>query len=567
MGFSKITTLLCLFCFSCISTHHHAPVALHDTTPNSIQSRILYLAKKGSIEHSIDLYFHYIQESHNHDFELLQSIGYELLNQGIKSNNKEQMLTIYGAGIVNNANLFYILEHGINNNYHQIQLASIYFLAKMNDDRAYSLIHNALSSQFLDVKIEAAYYLAQIKDQEVIGQIESLMYKSDKKIRYVFPQLFAMCGNYRSINILKQLLSDKDTAVSVQSILNAAYYNHDNLLPQIRILSTHINIAKQEACAKALSIFNDEYSTKHLKKLSTSNADNVRLSALLALYNLGQDVLIKIEEMASHGNIFAIFSLRDIPNSKKTLKSLIKNPNINIRINAALALLHMHDPSSVPVLLEILLRNSKGLALEQIYTIGSSLHAYKALYSSYAKWQDQPYLYELSSVLNENILKKSINLDESDFLLIAQSIFNTNQYYLIPTTVELLESLKTDRAIQLLKQQQQRPGSPLIRAYCNLALFRTGEEGPYRENIQQWIKEQKDTDMIRFRPLIPHQLTKNFSHYELTPEETSRLLIESYQSLAAKQDPQGIETLLYAIRNGNKKNRYALAGLLIKATE
>ena len=54
--------------------------------------------------------------------------------------------------------------------------------------------------------------------------------------------------------------------------------------------------------------------------------------------------------------------------------------------------------------------------------------------------------------------------------------------------------------------------------------------------------------------------------YQLTPQETSRLLVETYESLVQQQDQEGIALILDAIKSGNRKNRYALAGLLIRAT-
>jgi hypothetical protein len=53
--------------------------------------------------------------------------------------------------------------------------------------------------------------------------------------------------------------------------------------------------------------------------------------------------------------------------------------------------------------------------------------------------------------------------------------------------------------------------------------------------------------------------------YYLTPEDASRLLVESFESLVQTQDDLGIDLLLEAIKDGNRKNRYALAGLLIRA--
>ena len=57
------------------------------------------------------------------------------------------------------------------------------------------------------------------------------------------------------------------------------------------------------------------------------------------------------------------------------------------------------------------------------------------------------------------------------------------------------------------------------------------------------------------------------SPYDLTPEDNSRLLIETYQSLAEKQADRSIDLLLEAMKDGNPKNRYVLAGLLLRALQ
>ena len=58
-----------------------------------------------------------------------------------------------------------------------------------------------------------------------------------------------------------------------------------------------------------------------------------------------------------------------------------------------------------------------------------------------------------------------------------------------------------------------------------------------------------------------------FGGYELTPEETSRLYIDTMETFAKGQDDQGLFVILNAIKSGNSKNKYALAGLLIRTNQ
>jgi hypothetical protein len=76
--------------------------------------------------------------------------------------------------------------------------------------------------------------------------------------------------------------------------------------------------------------------------------------------------------------------------------------------------------------------------------------------------------------------------------------------------------------------------------------------------------------MIRFRPLIPWNLRQpeaSGSSFELTPDESSRLLIEAYEALADRHDLEGIDCIVEGIKNGNPQNRYVLAGLLMRAIQ
>ncbi len=99
-----------------------------------------------------------------------------------------------------------------------------------------------------------------------------------------------------------------------------------------------------------------------------------------------------------------------------------------------------------------------------------------------------------------------------------------------------------------------------------MALYRLGEEGPYADNLYAWIKQSAHEDFIQLRPVIPWELDDEKTSYKIAPHETSRLLIESFEALTRKQDNYGIHGLLEAIRHGNNKNKYALAGLLIRAS-
>jgi hypothetical protein len=93
------------------------------------------------------------------------------------------------------------------------------------------------------------------------------------------------------------------------------------------------------------------------------------------------------------------------------------------------------------------------------------------------------------------------------------------------------------------------------------------EEGPYEELVNNWVMQQKGAELIRLRPILPWKFRLESAEFTLTPEETSKLLIDTYLSIAQRRNEKSISFLLEAIQMGNPINRYALMGLLMRATE
>jgi hypothetical protein len=148
-------------------------------------------------------------------------------------------------------------------------------------------------------------------------------------------------------------------------------------------------------------------------------------------------------------------------------------------------------------------------------------------------------------------------------------VFETRQGELIPLLISLMENLQTPEAIELLVAKAQSAGAPLTRAYCNLSLLRLKKGEQYKTAVLNWITLKKNTELIRFRPMLPWnvRLSDKASAFELTPEENSRLLIECYGTIVQEHDDHSIDIILDGLKNGHAKNRFVLAGLLIQAIQ
>jgi len=546
--------------------------SLFGSEPTISKNQVLYLMQAGEAERGIRLYQDYVKETGKHDFSILEQMGYILIHQGAQSSDEEcQLLSMYGLGIAGSLEGMDLYEIGMTSHNPLIQMATIQFLSNIQDDQVESLLFKAFNSPYLAVRMEAAYALAMRRSDQVTGMIDSLMQKLPPYFHVYFPELFGMIGTSDAMGVLKRMISSPHLNVRLAAILAAAKFGRDDFLNDIRAAATHSDQAEQETCAAALGYLKDSHSIPLLKTLSTSQSINVKLAACQSLAILGDHAFREpIMESALQKNPLAIPMLTPLPNTEHLLVSLLNDYNFQIRANSALVLLKKRDPRCVPTLLQMLLRDEKDLGFQPIYSLGHALMAWKVIPSctQYAKktQQDIP---SITLALREQILLDTLELPEEAFLNIAHKIFIHKQNDLIPLLVRLLENLNTPDAISLLQEESRHAGAPFIRTYCHLALFRMNIEGPHKDTLYEWIESRKDHELIRFRAMLSWTDRKdtNTSSFQLTPEETSRLLIEAFETLAESHDMRGIDILLTSLRSGNQKNRHALAGLLLKAIQ
>lgn len=540
---------------------------IHPT--EEIKLHALYLMQQNQIEESLGRYREFSQSTKHHDFEVLQRMGLILLQKGIQSDNPQVFLmTLFGAGLSGSSNALEILEKGMSSPDPQIQLLSLHFIAQFEEDKTAELLNRAMSSDHLSTRMEAAFYMAQRKHPHALGQIEGLMFRLPPIFKPYFPSFFAILGTSDATKVLRRLIEDPDPQVRVESILNVARLGRDDFLPILRRRLAFSHVAELEAAAFAIGALKDTSSSAKLKKLTTSSIDSVRLAAARALFHLGDRSYISlIEEMARKQNLFAIATLAEIPGSEEILASLVDSKDIQVRINAAVSLLQRRDPRCLSALPEILLLDGRDLAFHPFPTIGRTQNAIKAVPSAELRAKDPTLNLGFSVAMREHLLREAAHLPEEYFLKIAGLIFQKQQNDLVPTLINLLENLRTDAAIDLLKKGTEKISSPLIRDYCYLSLYRLKQEGPYEEYMNHWVMHQKEEELIRLRPLLPWKYRMEQSDYTLSPEETSHLLIEAFLSIANRRDERSIDFLLEAIQFSNPINRYALMGLLMRATE
>lgn len=527
----------------------------------------LYLMQQNQVEEALERYREFSQVTGKQDFELLQQMGQLFLQKGAMSPDPQTFLmTLFGAGLSGSVHSLDILEKGLFHPEPQVQLLALHFLTRMEDDRIHELLNRAMSSEFLSTRMEAAYGMATRKHPNAVGQIEGLMVRLPPAFKPYFPSLFALLGTPEATQALRRLIEDPDPQVRVESILNVARLGRDDFLPLLRKRLSNHHLAELEAVCYAMGLLKDSSSLPKLKKLASSSLDSVRLAALFALFQLGDRTLLpQVEEMAKGHNLFAITLLGSLPGTEELLAKLASSDDLQVRMNAASALLQKRDPRCLSPLLEMLILDQRDLAFHPFASVGRTLTAWKAVPSAQLRADDPTLDLSLSLSIREHLLRESIHLPEATFLAIGKEIFAHQQNDLVPTLISLLENLQTAGAIALLKEGSLKKTSPLIRDYCHLALYRLKEED--EEYVHRWVMRQKEAELIRLRPLLPWKYRTYSAELTLTPEETSRLLIETFLSMAQRREEKSIAFLLEAIQKGNPDNRYALMGLLMQATE
>jgi HEAT repeat protein len=525
----------------------------------------LYMVQNSDIETALHAYQNYFAQTGHHDFDVLQRMGLVLLQHGIHSDDPTIFtMTLFGAGLSGSAGALEILEKGLFHSDPQIQMVALHFIAQSNDDQTDELLNRAMSSDFLSTRLEAAFYMAQKKHPRAVGQIEGLMYRLPPIFRPLFPSLFALIGTSEATCALRRLLDDPEPQVRIESILNIARLGRDDLLPILRKNLTHSNIAELEACSYAIGVLKDSSSLIRLKKLAHSPAENVKIAAILALHALGdRSCFDRLIYLAQSHNIYAMGALGQIPGGEEALALLTHSDQLPIRLNAAISLLQRRDERCLQGIEELLIRDQRDLAFYFLPSVGRTMAIWKAIPSAELRSKDQTLDLSLSLSMREQILRETIYLPQPEFLKIAKLILEKQQNDLVPCLITLLKDLRTPEAIDLLKIGCSQLSAPFIRDYCHLALFDLKEEGPYGEYIKHWVLHQKDAELIRLRPMLPWKMRLD-SNYSLTPDETSRLLIESFLAIATDRN---IDFLVEAILKGNPQNRYALFGLLMRATE
>lgn len=527
-----------------------------------------YLLHKGRIDQAFALYRTESNREGKHDFELLEELALGVIKQGVANNDTDAaLLALFGAGVSAHERMIPHLAAALHRKEPRLQLVALHFLTKLGNEEGASYILKVAKTSPPLLQLEAIHSLILLKHPSAKSRLEAFMAKSPPPLRPLYPSLFAKLSTPDAAQILRQFLADPNQQVRIEACLAIAESSMDNLLPQIRSYAHQMDPRESEAAAFALGALQDGNSTKQLQHLLSSPHANVRIAAGRALVQLGREEGIQsITKLAQKGNPFALIALGDVEGAGNLLHHASKSKDPLIKLNATIALLEKRDPRCLPSLIDILLADPGDVLFEQVFSPGRSIHAWRPLSNTLQDQEKLLWAKERSTAFREHLLWMCSTLPQDDFIHLAEILLNHGPRDLIPQIIACLEKTSGDQVIPLLTKYSEKVGDPLVRTWCSLSLYRLGHK-EFGLATQKWAWREGLAPLIQLRPLLPHEMALNGSSPHITAEQRSRLLLEIVESFTDAHEKIGIDTLLALMEKGNPKNRYALAGLLLRAIE
>lgn len=533
-------------------------------------TQVAYLLQSGKCEEAIDkislfknedpLFFH---------SDVIQKLTSSIISSSIESRNDEDvMLGLFALSIAHDEELIALIEPVILSPNPYIQLASVRVLSSFPSDKSGQLLEQALCSDFFFIRLEAAYELAKRRHPNGYQHLEALYWKLEPEFRPLLSQAFAYEGSTSSIEMLKRQLLDESIDVRLAAITACGAIRNDDIVDMLEKQALDPDVRIQEAVAFQLAISGYATSLDVLVKLSSSPNDFVALAAAYGRYTLGdREASCIIEEKAALDNIFAIKLLGLIDSVGTTILTTQSQNSSNIvKINAIASLLEQKDPNGAIAFVDFLGQTNKDLLVETVLSPGKQLYAYTITPSMYASKLMDNYRVEMGIHNLQQLIENSSNLSETQFLDVAEHVLRTNNRALIPITIQLVENINSDNAIHLLKRAREEIGAPFIRSLSNLALFHLTKEQKYRACLLELTEKIDINRVLKMRPPAPWNPQVEKSPFTLTLEEESELIVATFMALAEAHDQAAVQTLLTALKSGNKSNRPLIAALLLRAS-
>ncbi len=532
--------------------------------------QISYLISTEQHEKALESYLSIYMEKGKHDFDILEQLGTTIIEKGAASKDPEdQLLSLFGMEIAGPVVGNHLLYSFVKSGNPMVQATALHLTSQMFDDETENILLTALSSPFFMIRMEALFYLAARRSPKTYEQIQSIQSLVPPFFHPFFADFYALDRSENSIVELRKMVMSPREEMRLNAILAILKYGMEDLKGALIPILSQKNPIELETVSYTMGAMRDLSSAEDLKRLLSSPQTEVRLASLYALVRLGYtDYIPEIEQYVKEKNLFAISILSDLRAGEEVLIPLLQEADVTLRLNAVLALLRQRNPIVMPYLLDLFDIHHGSTCIAPLYSPGRTMVYWQLLpLKSISDPTSKKNLVAFTERFLENLLIDSLELGEKPFVQLSSALFAKREDWIIPRLVRLLENLRTPLAIDLLKEKSELLGAPLIRAYATLALFRIGEDAVSRETLIKWLLTDQKTELIRFRPMMEEQLSVSYdkSPYQLTPEEASGFLVEALEALSQKREEKNIAYLLTMMKDGHPKNRFALAGLLLRS--
>jgi hypothetical protein len=533
--------------------------------------RIQFLIAKKEYSKAIDTYQKLYGKKNQVNQEVLQVLGQSILEDSISSlDSKEQLLGLYGLMISQSSGIDFDFSKLIDSKDPSVQMLTIQYLSSLNEDIVENWLNKAMSSPYLPVRLQALGVLVEHKSKLALSHIESLYYRLPEMYRPIFAQYYAALGTPFAIKILKQMLSDPNPQMKVASLLSITQFKRDDFKEEVKKILSQPDPMVQESAIFSLAEMQDLTACDLIKTYSNSSYPNLKLAALNGLLAFHQEKYQEqLFELASKGDLYAIFALGTVFNSEKTLIELAKSSDYQIKFNAMHGLVEKKHPLSKSLLIDFFKTHSLYDGIGPSFSVGKTqvcLKIFPAFMKQFEKSKEFcNYIQGMTLMIRSRLLVQALDLKEDDFIEIAEVILENDIWDVIPTLVKLLENCHSEKTIAMLKKMTQKVGSPRTRLYSLIALARL-KEPFYTAQFFEYFQSQNPQVIVKLQTFDTQETSlKKPSRFLLTPDEHSQVLLEAYETMVHLHDERVFPILLNAIVQSPKENKPVLAGLLLKA--
>jgi len=531
------------------------PVKAIASPPPPIQ----IFAESGQIQRSLKEYRKRVQQTGEHDYDLLQCIAKNTIASGWREPKIETKLyALFGALIAEDDEVNNLLENPFLQ-HPALQLMFLNMLKMQKSPLIEAYCDELLRSPILEIRFHTLNYLASLGHPKAFAQIQALSAKLPVDWQALFSSLAAKIPGQLSSQYLGCLLSSPNRRVKINTIAALTEAGRKDFFPSILLNKNTRDPLMQEAIICAIKAFGDSSHTGILYSYTDSTSTDVRAAAYQALKELQDPRGEKgICMLVNEDILSAIELVNSTSNAESVLSEISKSKNRHVQLNALIQLALMGSSQGEAFLKKELFE--KRIVVEKHFSPLKSVHHY--LYRGHTYYEQ--YLSDTNE-LKIQLLNQAYQNDEQSYYSLAKKVLTCFQDPLAPKVIEDLGKLSTESSISLLKEFSEKPGDPFVRTYCHAELYRRTQSLEHFEKVKAFILDSKRRSILLFQNPLEKPLQKDQLPL-LSLEKESKLYFDLFILLALSQDERVIDLLVESMDEGPKENSYILAGLLLKAT-